>query len=199
MINFDELKTTNGLVSAIVQDVNTLQVLMLGYMNKAAFEKTLATKRVTFYSRSRETLWVKGETSGNFLNLISLAADCDKDALLIEAIPEGPTCHLGTKTCWGEAVPESLGFIRQLQSIVQQRHRDMPKGSYTTELFNSGVNRMAQKVGEEAVETVIEAMAANRERLIYEASDLIYHLLVLLESQAITLADLEAELYSRHK
>lgn len=199
MINFDELKTTNGLVSAIVQDVNTLQVLMLGYMNKAAFEKTLATKRVTFYSRSRETLWVKGETSGNFLNLISLAADCDKDALLIEAIPEGPTCHLGAKTCWGEAVPESLGFIRQLQSIVQQRHRDMPKGSYTTELFNSGVNRMAQKVGEEAVETVIEAMAANRERLIYEASDLIYHLLVLLESQAITLADLEAELYSRHK
>lgn len=199
MINFDELKTQHGLVSAIVQDANTLQVLMLGYMNKAAFEKTLATKRVTFYSRSRETLWVKGETSGNFLNLISLAADCDKDALLIEAIPEGPTCHLGTKTCWGEAVPESLGFIRQLQSVVQQRHRDMPKGSYTTELFNSGVNRMAQKVGEEAVETVIEAMAANRERLIYEASDLIYHLLVLLESQAITLADLEVELHSRHK
>lgn len=201
MITYNELKTSGekGLVPAIVQDADTLQVLMLGYMNEEALQKTQESGLVTFFSRSRGRLWTKGETSGNYLHLVSVAADCDKDTLLIMAKPDGPVCHEGTKTCWGNAVPDSAGFIRRLQSVIQGRKEEMPEGSYTTKLFKAGTARMAQKVGEEAVETVIEAMKGNKEGIVYEASDLIYHLLVLLSSQDLSIADLEAELEKRHK
>ena len=195
---FDAAKLPGGLVPAVIQDDRTLQVLMLGYMNREAYEKSLAEGRVTFYSRSRQRLWTKGETSGNWLDIVSVAADCDCDTLLIRVIPHGPTCHTGSKTCFGEAVPETEGFIRYLQSVIRGRHAEMPEGSYTSKLFNRGVNKIAQKVGEEAVETVIEAVAQNREAMIYEASDLVYHLLVLLEATGCSIADLEKELARRH-
>lgn len=200
MIRFEELKKgADGLVPAIVQDQNTLQVLMLGYMDAEALAKTQETGLVTFWSRSQGKIWTKGETSGNYLHLVSLAVDCDKDTLLVRAIPDGPTCHTGTKTCWGDAVPESQGFIRELEAVVKGRHEQMPEKSYTTSLFKAGTPRMAQKVGEEAVETVIEAVKGDDERMIYEASDLIYHLLVLLVSKGYGIADLEKELVKRHK
>ena len=200
MIRFEELKKgADGLVPAIVQDQNTLQVLMLGYMDAEALAKTQETGLVTFWSRSQGKIWTKGETSGNYLHLVSLAVDCDKDTLLGRAIPDGPTCHTGSKTCWGDAVPESQGFIRELEAVVKGRHEQMPEKSYTTSLFKAGTPRMAQKVGEEAVETVIEAVKGDDERMIYEASDLIYHLLVLLVSKGYGIADLEKELVKRHK
>lgn len=200
MIRFEELKKgADGLVPAIVQDQNTLQVLMLGYMDAEALAKTQEMGLVTFWSRSQGKIWTKGETSGNYLHLVSLAVDCDKDTLLVRAIPDGPTCHTGSKTCWGDAVPESQGFIRELEAVVKGRHEQMPEKSYTTSLFKAGTPRMAQKVGEEAVETVIEAVKGDDERMIYEASDLIYHLLVLLVSKGYGIADLEKELVKRHK
>ena len=200
MIRFEELKKgADGLVPAIVQDQNTLQVLMLGYMDAEALAKTQETGLVTFWSRSQGKIWTKGETSGNYLHLVSLAVDCDKDTLLVRAIPDGPTCHTGSKTCWGDAVPESQGFIRELEAVVKGRHEQMPEKSYTTSLFKAGTPRMAQKVGEEGVETVIEAVKGDDERMIYEASDLIYHLLVLLVSKGYGIADLEKELVKRHK
>ena len=200
MIRFEELKKgADGLVPAIVQDQNTLQVLMLGYMDAEALAKTQETGLVTFWSRSQGKIWTKGETSGNYLHLVSLAVDCDKDTLLVRAIPDGPTCHTGSKTCWGDAVPESQGFIRELEAVVKGRHEQMPEKSYTTSLFKAGTPRMAQKVGEEAVETVIEAVKGDDERMIYEASDLIYHLLVLLFSKGYGISDLEKELVKRHK
>ncbi|MDD5915865.1 MAG: bifunctional phosphoribosyl-AMP cyclohydrolase/phosphoribosyl-ATP diphosphatase HisIE [Bacteroidales bacterium] len=200
MIRFEELKKgADGLVPAIVQDQNTLQVLMLGYMDAEALAKTQETGLVTFWSRSQGKIWTKGETSGNYLHLVSVAVDCDKDTLLVRAIPDGPTCHTGSKTCWGDAVPESQGFIRELEAVVKGRHEQMPEKSYTTSLFKAGTPRMAQKVGEEAVETVIEAVKGDDERMIYEASDLIYHLLVLLVSKGYGIADLEKELVKRHK
>ncbi len=194
----DAAKLPGGLVPAVIQDALTLQVLMLGYMNEEAYDKSLSEGRVTFYSRSRRCLWTKGETSGNWLEIVSVAADCDKDTLLVRVIPHGPTCHTGSKTCFGDAVPETEGFIRFLQSVIQERHAEMPEGSYTSTLFRRGVNKIAQKVGEEAVETVIEAVARNRDAMIYEASDLVYHLLVLLESMDCSIADLEKELARRH-
>lgn len=200
-IPFTELNLTklpDGLVPAIIQDDRTLQVLMLGYMNRAAYEKTLAEGRVTFYSRTRQCLWTKGETSGHWLEVVSVAADCDADTLLVRVIPHGPTCHTGSHTCFGKATPDEEGFIRYLQSVIRQRHAEMPEGSYTSRLFTRGVNKIAQKVGEEAVETVIEAVAGNRDALIYEASDLVYHLLVLLEATGLSIADLERELARRH-
>lgn len=199
---FDELnveKLPGGLVPAVIQDARTLQVLMLGYMNREAYERSLEDGRVTFWSRTKGRLWTKGETSGNFLDIVSVASDCDRDTLLVRVIPHGPTCHTGSVTCFGEAVPESEGFIRYLQSVIQTRHTRMPEGSYTTKLFTKGVDKIAQKVGEEAVETVIEAVAGNRAGFIYEASDLVYHLLVLLESMGCSIEDLEAELAKRHK
>ena len=200
MIRFEELKKgADGLVPAIVQDQNTLQVLMLGYMDAEALAKTPETGLVTFWSRSQGKIWTKGETSGNYLHLVSLAVDCDKDTLLVRAIPDGPTCHTGSKTCWGDAVPESQGFIRELEAVVKGRHEQMPENSYTTSLFKAGTPRMAQKVGEEAVETVIEAVKGDDESMIYEASDLIYHLLVLLVSKGYGISDLEKELVKRHK
>lgn len=200
MINFSELDTTKsceGLVPVVIQDDNTLQVLMLGYMNQQAYEKSVSEGRVTFYSRTKSRLWTKGETSGNFLNIKSIAKDCDNDTLLIRVEPVGPVCHTGTKTCF--AGRENEGFIGYLQSVIQQRHRDMPEGSYTTKLFNKGVNKIAQKVGEEAVETVIEAVACDDSAMIYEASDLMYHLLVLLVSKGYSLSEIEEELAKRHK
>ena len=196
---FNVGKTADGLIPAIIQDQLTLQVLMLGYMNREAYEKSVAEGRVTFFSRSRQRLWTKGKESGHWLEIVSIAADCDADTLLIRVIPHGPTCHTGSKTCWGTAVPETEGFIRYLQSVIRDRHDKMPEGSYTTRLFTRGVNKIAQKVGEEAVETVIEAVDGNRDAFIYEASDLIYHLLVLLEANDCTIADLEKELAARHK
>ena len=200
MIKFDDLnlkKCADGLLPVIVQDAVTLKVLMLGYMNREAYEKSLAEGRVTFYSRSRNCLWTKGETSGNYLTIKDMYLDCDNDTLLIKAIPAGPTCHRGTTSCFD--TPDSEGFIRHLQSVIQQRHREMPEGSYTTKLFIKGVKKIAQKVGEEAVESVVEAVDGNRDRFIYEASDMIYHLLVLMEQMGCSLEDMEYELALRHR
>lgn len=204
MIQFKDLdaaKYSDGLIPAIIQDQNTMKVLMLGFMNEEAYNKTVSEGKVTFFSRTRNVLWTKGETSGNFLNVVSISKDCDNDTLLIRAVPVGPVCHTGTSTCFAdnEAYSENEGFIRYLQSVVNKRHQEMPEGSYTTHLFNKGVNKIAQKVGEEAVETVIEAVDNNIPDMIYEASDLIYHLLVLLESTGMSIADLENELAKRHK
>lgn len=199
-MKFEDLnlsKSSDGLVPAVIQDAATLKVLMLGYMNKEAFEKSMTEGRVTFYSRTRGKLWTKGETSGHFLDIVSVDADCDNDTLLIKAIPHGPICHRGTTSCFD--TPDNEGFIRYLETVIKGRHAQMPEGSYTTRLFTKGVNKIAQKVGEEAVETVIEAVAGNRERFVYEASDLIYHLLVLLEQMGCSIADLENELAVRHK
>ena len=199
-MTFDDFKLdkcADGLLPAVVQDASTLKVLMVGYMNREAFERTKAEGRVTFFSRTRQTLWTKGETSGNYLLVKDMYIDCDADTLLIKADPIGPTCHRGTTSCFD--TPESEGFIRHLQEVIQQRHRDMPEGSYTTKLFIKGVKKIAQKVGEEAVETVVEAVDGNRDRFIYEASDMIYHLLVLLEQMGCTIEDLERELALRHK
>jgi len=188
-----------GLVPAIVQDANTKTVLMLGYMNQEALDKTLATRKVTFYSRSRKCLWTKGETSGNFLNLVSIAADCDNDALLVKANPVGPVCHTGTDTCWAETNEANpLLFLTELQDFIEKRHEEMPDGSYTTSLFKDGLNRMAQKVGEEALEAVIEAVNGTNDRLVYEGSDMLYHLIVLLTAKGLRIEDLAKELQTRH-
>ena len=194
--DFNLSKCADNLLPVIVQDNVTLKVLMLGYMNREAFDTTLRLGRVTFYSRTHNRLWTKGETSGNFLNVVDMYADCDSDTLLIKANPCGPTCHRGTQSCFD--TPDSEGFIRRLADIIRQRHQDMPDNSYTTRLFIKGVKKIAQKVAEESAESVIEAVDGNRDRFIYEASDLVYHLLVLLEQMNCTLPDLESELLSRH-
>lgn len=196
MINFEK---TGGLVPAIIQDAKTKNVLMLGYMNREAYDKTIETKKVTFFSRSRQCLWTKGETSGNFLNLVSIDADCDNDTLLVRVNPDGPTCHKGTDTCWGETNDRSpLLFLKDLQDFIIKRYEDMPEGSYTTSLFKDGLNRMAQKVGEEALEAVIEAVNGTDERLVYEGADMLYHLIVLLTSKGLRIEDLAKELQVRH-
>ena len=188
-----------GLVPAIIQDARTKTVLMLGYMNEEALKKTQETGLVTFYSRSRQCLWTKGETSGNFLHLVGIKSDCDNDTLLVQAIPDGPTCHKGTDTCWGEEnKPNPLLFLSELSDFIEQRHREMPEGSYTTSLFRDGLNRMAQKVGEEALELVIEATNGTNDRLIYEGSDMLYHLIVLLTSKGLRIEDMARELMERH-
>ena len=195
--DFNLSKNADGLLPVVVQDSATLKVLMVAYMNSEAFEKTLATGKATFYSRSRGALWTKGETSGNFIEVVAMYPDCDNDTLLLMGRPVGPACHRGTISCFD--TPDNEGFIRRLQEVVRQRHRDMPNESYTTYLFNKGTNKIAQKVGEEAVETVIEAIDNNKERYLYEASDLIYHLLVLNEQMGFTIKDIENELETRHK
>lgn len=189
----------NGLIPAIIQDNYTSKVLMLGFMNQEAYTKTVETGKVTFFSRTKNRLWTKGEESCNFLNVVSIKEDCDKDTLLIKVNPVGPVCHTGTDTCWGEQNEEDIMFLKYLQDFIEKRHKEMPEKSYTTSLFQSGVNRMAQKVGEEAVETVIEATNGTDDRLIYEASDLIYHLIVLLTSKGYRIEDLARELKKRHK
>lgn len=198
-MNFNDFKLdkcADGLLPVIIQHAVTLKVLMLGYMNCEAFEKTKAEGRVTFFSRTRNILWTKGETSGNFLEVKEMYSDCDNDTLLIKAIPVGPTCHRGTEACFD--TPAEEGFIRSLSNLIERRHAEMPENSYTTKLFIKGVKKIAQKVGEEAVESTIEAVDGNRDRFIYEASDLIYHLLVLLEQMNVTLPEIERELLQRH-
>lgn len=198
-IDFEKM---NGLVPAIIQDAKTDKVLMLGFMNEEAYKKTLETGKVTFWSRTRNTLWTKGETSGNFLNVVEILNDCDQDTLLIKANPVGPVCHTGADTCWNEKNEDSknpLLFLSELQDFIEKRHEEMPEGSYTTSLFKDGLNRMAQKVGEEALELVIEATNGTKERMIYEGSDMLYHLIVLLTSKGMRIEDMAAELMTRHK
>ena len=195
--DFDLSKNAGSLLPVIVQDNTTLKVLMLGYMNREAFEKTVKEGVVTFWSRSRQCLWTKGETSGNFLHVVSMLPDCDADTLLVRARPDGPTCHRGTPACWD--TPEEEGFVRSLSALIQGRHLALPEGSYTTKLFLKGPKAIGKKVVEEAGEAVIEAVDGNRDRFIYEASDLVYHLLVLMESMDVSLSDLEKELSFRHK
>ncbi|MCF8273464.1 MAG: bifunctional phosphoribosyl-AMP cyclohydrolase/phosphoribosyl-ATP diphosphatase HisIE [Flavobacteriaceae bacterium] len=191
---------TNGLVPAIIQDATTKNVLMLGYMNEEAYQKTLDTKKVTFFSRSKQRLWTKGEESGHFLNLVDIKNDCDHDTLLIQVNPIGPTCHNGTDTCWGEQNTSNYGFFSNLEHVITERitNKDTNK-SYVASLFAKGINKVAQKVGEEAVETVIEAMDNNDELFLYESADLMFHYLMLLQAKGFTLKDIEAELKSRHK
>ena len=197
---FDQINTTklaDGLLPVVVQDAVTLKVLMLGYMNREAFDKTVETGLVTFYSRTRGQLWTKGETSGHYLRLVDMWLDCDSDSLLVKVNPVGPTCHRGTTACFD--TPDDEGFIRALEQIVSRRYEEMPEGSYTTRLFIKGVKTIARKVGEEAVEAVVEAVDGNRDRFVYEAGDLLFHLLVLMRQMGVTLADLESELALRHK
>jgi len=190
----------NGLIPAVIQDNTTLKVLMLGFMNEEAVAKTEETGKVTFFSRTKNRLWTKGEESGNFLNVVSVASDCDNDTLLIKVNPVGPVCHTGADTCWGEENEESdILFLEFLQDFIDQRKVEMPEGSYTTSLFKSGTRRMAQKVGEEAVETIIGAMAEDDENFLYEGADLLYHLIVLLSHKGYRIEDLARELKKRHK
>ena len=195
--DFHLSKCADGLLPVVVQDHVSLKVLMLGYMNEAAYNQTQREGRVTFYSRTRQTLWMKGETSGHYLEVVSSHVDCDADTLLLRVKPHGPTCHRGTTACFD--TPDDEGFVRRLFQVVQQRHAEMPEGSYTTRLFIKGVKAIAQKVGEEATESVVEAVDGNRRRFTYEASDLIYHLIVLCEQMGVTLSDIEAELQRRHR
>jgi phosphoribosyl-ATP pyrophosphohydrolase/phosphoribosyl-AMP cyclohydrolase len=172
---------------------------MLGYMNEESLKKTEETGLVTFFSRSRQCLWTKGETSGNCLHVVSIKSDCDNDTLLIQANPDGPTCHTGTDTCWGEENDYNpVLFLTELQDFINKRKEEMPEGSYTTALFNKGTKRIAQKVGEEALETVIEAVSGTNEKLVYEASDILYHLIVLLADKGLRIEDVAAELLKRH-
>ena len=195
-IDFEKM---GGLVPAIIQDATTKNVLMLGFMNEEAYQKTIDTRHVTFWSRTRQTLWTKGETSGHFLNLVSMQIDCDNDTLLVKVNPVGPTCHKGTDTCWGEDNDKNpLLFLGELQDFINKRKEEMSEGSYTTSLFTKGVNKIAQKVGEEALETVIEATNGTNEHLVYEASDLLYHLLVLLTEKGLHIEDVASELQQRH-
>lgn len=196
-LNYDKM---GGLIPAIIQDDVTNKVLMLGFMNEEAYNKTVELGKVTFFSRTKNRLWTKGEESGNFLNVVSVKEDCDQDTLLIKVNPVGPVCHLGTDTCWGETNEmDDILFLKYLQDFIERRFKEMPEGSYTTSLFQKGINRMAQKVGEEAVESVIEATNGTEKGLIYEASDLIYHLIVLLTSKGLRMEDLARELKTRHK
>jgi len=190
----------NGLIPAIIQDATTKQVLMLGYMNEASYQKTIDTKTVTFFSRSKKRLWTKGEESGNFLNLVDIKNDCDNDSLLIQVNPVGPTCHTGTDTCWKEENKSSYGFFSTLENVIAERveNKDTKK-SYVASLFSKGINKIAQKVGEEAVETVIEAMDSNDELFLYESADLLFHYLMLLQAKGFTLKDIEKELIQRQK
>ena len=195
-IDFEKM---DGLVPAIIQDAKSLKVLMLGFMNKEAYDKTLETGKVTFYSRTRKCIWTKGETSGNFLNVVSIKNDCDNDTLLIQVNPVGPVCHTGADTCWNEKNEANpLLFLTYLQDFINKRQEEMPEGSYTTSLFKDGINRMAQKVGEEALEAVIEATNGTNERLVYEGSDFLYHLIVLLTAKGLRIEDLAKELQVRH-
>ena len=197
-VNFN--KSPDGLVPAVIQDNDTNKVLMLGYMNREALEKTQKEGRVTFFSRSKQRLWTKGETSGNFLNVVSITSDCDDDTLLIKANPIGPVCHTGADTCWDETnKKDDIMFLKHLQDFIDKRREQMPEGSYTTSLFTEGIRKITQKVGEEAVETVIGAMANDDENFIYEGADLLYHLIVLLTYKGYRIEDLARELAKRHK
>ena len=194
----DFSKSPDQLIPAVIQDAKTQKVLMLGYMNEAAFEATQKSQKVTFYSRSKQRLWTKGEESGNFLNVDSIHLDCDQDSLLIYANPEGPTCHKGTDTCWGEQNVNSLPFIAELEAIIGQRKAADDQNSYVASLFREGINKIAQKVGEEAVETVIEAKDNNDQLFLEESADLLFHYLVLLQAKGFKLNDIARTLSSRN-
>lgn len=192
-----DFEKNGGLIPVVIQHAHTLQVLMLGYMNQEALEKTKAEGRVTFYSRSKQRLWTKGESSGNFLTVDEIRVDCDNDTLLIKAVPTGPTCHTGSTSCFKEETPK--GFVYELESVIEQRIATKSEGSYTSRLFNMGVNKVAQKVGEEAVELVIEAKDDNLDLFSNEAADLLYHYLILLKTKNLKLEDIEAVLRGRHQ
>ena len=189
-----------GLVPAIIQDAKTKHVLMLGYMNEEAFQKTLSTKQVTFFSRSKQRLWTKGEESGNFLQLIDIKNDCDMDTLLIQVNPVGPTCHKGSDTCWNESNSQNFGFLTQLESVIKNRKENAEaENSYVASLFKKGINKIAQKVGEEAVEVVIEAKDSNDHLFLEESADLLFHYLILLQAKGFKLEDIAQVLEKRHK
>lgn len=194
-IKFDK---QTSLVPAIIQDAETKTVLMLGYMNQEAYDKTINTKRVTFFSRSKQRLWTKGETSGNFLNLVSIENDCDSDTLLVKVIPEGPTCHLGTDTCWGNNNEQDYGFLSELENVITERRTSMSDKSYTASLFKKGINKIAQKVGEEAVEVVIEAKDNDDNLFLNESADLLFHYLILLQAKGFKLNNVVEVLKGRH-
>ncbi len=196
-INFE--KNSDNLVPAIIQDVDTRQVLMLGYQNKEAFEKTLELKKVTFYSRSKHRLWTKGEESGNFLELVDFKIDCDQDTILYSVKPHGPTCHKGTDTCWGETNKAHYGFLTGLENTIEERkNNSSADNSYVASLFEKGINKIAQKVGEEAVETVIEAKDNNADLFLNESADLLFHYLILLQAKGYKLEDIVKVLKDRH-
>jgi len=199
MMNIDFNKNNDGLVAAIIQDVTTKNVLMLGYMNEEAYTKTVATNKVTFFSRTKNRLWTKGEESGNFLKLISIKNDCDNDTLLIQVNPVGPTCHKGTDTCWAETNEQNFGFLTELENVIKSRREDADsKKSYVASLFEKGINKIAQKVGEEAVEIVIEAKDTNDDLFLNEGADLLFHYLILLQAKGYTLKDIVKVLEGRH-
>lgn len=198
-MELDFSKSADGLIPAVVQDADTLKVLMLGYVNKESYQKTLDTKKVTFYSRSRKQLWTKGETSGNFLELVETLIDCDNDTLLFKVRPVGPVCHTGNDTCFDEVNDSKISFLYYLENVIQNRKKSPQPGSYTNKLFDKGINKIAQKVGEEAVELVIEAKDNNEELFLGEAADLMFHYLVLLTQKGYSLDDVLKVLESRHK
>ncbi len=195
-MNFDKL---NGIIPAIIQDARTSKILMLGFMNPEALEKTRREGLVTFYSRTRKRLWTKGEESGNYLHVADILEDCDNDTLLVKAQPDGPVCHTGSDTCFDEENRNDLAFIGYLQDLIERRKSEMPGGSYTTSLFKGGINKIAQKVGEEAVELVIEAKDSNDDLFLNEAADLLYHMLVLLSAKGYHIQDVAGVLEARHK
>ena len=198
-MQIDYTKYENGLVPAIIQDAITKNVLMLGYMNEEAFLKTNETKKVTFFSRSKNRLWTKGEESGNFLNLVSIKVDCDNDALLVQVQPEGPTCHKGTDTCWNEKNISSFGFLSKLEEVIEDRKNNSEdENSYVSSLFRAGMNKIAQKVGEEAVEVVIEAKDSDDNLFLNESADLLFHYMVLLQAKGFHISDIENVLRARH-
>jgi phosphoribosyl-ATP pyrophosphohydrolase/phosphoribosyl-AMP cyclohydrolase len=199
MKNTIDFIKNNGLVPCVIQDYNTLQVLMLGYMNEEAFTQTIETKKVTFYSRTKERIWQKGEESGNFLNLISMALDCDNDTLLIKVNPIGPTCHKGSKTCWGEEKSTSFQTIEKLEDVISDRIKNPNEKSYVSDLIKRGINKVAQKVGEEAVEVVIEAKDSDDNLFLNESADLLFHYLILLQAKGYKLDDVIQILASREK
>lgn len=198
-MNLDFNKNTDGLVPAIIQDATTQKVLMLGYMNAEALSTTQTTEKVTFFSRTKNRLWTKGEESGNFLELVSIKEDCDHDTLLIQVNPQGPTCHKGTDTCWEESNTSSFGFLSTLGKTIKERKENNEDDSYVASLFRLGINKIAQKVGEEAVETIIEAKDADEELFLSESADLLFHYLILLEAKGFSLQDIEQRLASRSK
>ncbi len=199
-MKIDFNKNNDGLIPAIIQDSNTNNVLMLGYMNKEAYKKTIATKLVTFYSRSKQRLWTKGEESGHFLHLVDIKNDCDNDTLLIKVNPKGPTCHKGSDTCWNELNNQSYGFLTQLEKTIQQRKENVNnKDSYVASLFKKGINKIAQKVGEEAIETVIESKDNNDHLFLNESADLLFHYLILLQAKGFKLNDIVKVLINRAK
>jgi phosphoribosyl-ATP pyrophosphohydrolase/phosphoribosyl-AMP cyclohydrolase len=199
-INWDKM---HGLIPAVVQDADSGAVLMLGYMNREALAATEATRQVTFWSRSKQRLWTKGESSGHFLTAVNIALDCDQDALLILAKPQGPACHTGTDTCWGKQAPksaaQSIGFLKTLEQVIVKRIAERPAGSYTAQLLDAGITRIAQKVGEEGLELALAGVAQSDREIIGEAADLLYHTLLLLNAKGLSLGAVVSELQARHR